>query len=338
MSTKEAGWETGEMPDSTSKVFLTNGSKRKVGPSIQVKAKEAPSIIPKQTRNNVKERLALSRVKNVVREVPNSEYKDSENWESEHSESDKVFPCEELTENRKGTFQKISPRIDALEEISDEVNNIKTRENVQEFATVTSEKTATSSGEASGENGAKNWVCTVKNKVLLPLRFPQETLARRVPNTDLQASYRRHSYVKDSDSITKANRREKTSVLATEEHNAAVEEKPNPLSAGKLQKLIREKVLSQSQQRNKRANKKSVLLADYMRTLQKHMGIKDEVLENNSPDFSETPFITAEKRFGCEDEQGKEPREVDRRLEILQRQIVRLPTSFKLLDSDLNED
>lgn len=70
----------------------------------------------------------------------------------------------------------------------------------------------------------------------------------------------------------------------------------------------------------------------------KNIGIKDEVLENNSPDFSETPFITAEKRVECEDEQGKEPREVDRRLEILQRQIVRLPTSFKLLDSDLNED
>lgn len=257
----------------------------------------------------------------------------------EHSEGHKVFPCEELKENRKGTFEKISARIDSLEEISDEVNDIKTRENVQEFATVTSEKTVTSSGETSGENGMKNWACTVQNKVLLPLRFPQETLARRVPNTDLQASDRRHSYVKHSDSITKANIREKTSVLAAEEHNAAVEEKPNPLSAGKLQKLIREKVLSQSQKSNKRTNKKSVLSARRLHAhAPKNIGIKDEVLENNSPDFSETPFITAEKRVGCEDEQGKEPREVDRRLEILQRQIVRLPTSFKLLDSDLNED
>lgn len=335
MSTKEAGWE---MSESTPKVFFTNGSKLKVGPSIHVKAKEAPSIIPRQTRNNVKRRLAISRVKNVVREVPNSEYKGSENWELEHSQGHKVFPCEEVKENRKGTFEKISARIDALEEISDEVNDIKTRENVQEFPTVTSEKTATSSGEASGANGAKNWVCTVKNKVLMPLRFPHETLARRGPSVDLQASDRRHSYVKDSDSITKANIREKTSVLATEEHNAAVEEKPNPLSAGKLQNLIREKVLSQSQKSKKRTNKKSALLADYMRTLQKHMGFKDEVIESNSPDFSETPFIVAEKRFGWEDEQGKEPRAVDRRLEILQRQIVRLPASFPLLDSDLIED
>ena len=337
MSTKEADWE---MPDRTSKVFLTNASKLKVVPLIQTKAKEAPSIIPKQTRNNVKRRLALSRVKNVVHEVPNSEYKDRENWELEHSEGHKVLPCEELEENRKGTFEKISARIDALEEISDEVNDIKTRENVQEFATVTSEKTATSSGEASGENGAKIWACTVKNKILLPLRFRQETLARRGSNTDLQASDRdrRHSYVKDSDSITKANRREETSVLATEEHNAAVEEKPNPLSAGKLQKLIREKVLSQSQKSIKRTNKKSALLADCMRTLQKHMGFKDEVLESSSPDFSETPFIAAEKKFWCEDEQGKEPRSVDRRLEILQRPIVRLPASLTLLDRDLIED
>jgi len=68
------------------------------------------------------------------------------------------------------------------------------------------------------------------------------------------------------------------------------------------------------------------------------MGIKDEVLESNSPDFSGTPFIAAEKRSRYEDEQDREPRAVDRRLEILQRQIVRLPGSFTLLDSDLLED
>lgn len=336
MSTKEAGWDP---RDSTYKVFLTNGSKHKVVPSVQDKVKKVSSIIPKESRNNVKRRLAIPRVNNVVHEAANlSDYKDSETEELEHSKGYKVLPCEELKENRKGTFEKISARIDAVEETSDEVNDTKTRGNGHEFARVTSEKTPNSSGKAFGENGAKRWVCAVKNKVLLPLRFRPQTTARRGNRTDLQASDRRDSYVKDSDSITKANIREKTLMPPTEEHNAMVEEKPSSLSAGKLQKLIREKVLSQSQKSNKRANKKSVLLADYMCTLQKHMGIKDEVLESNSPDFRGTPFIAAEKRSRYEDKQDREPRAVDRRLEILQRQIVRLPGSFTLLDSDLLED
>ena len=317
LSTKEAGWD---IRDGTCKVFLTNGSKHKVVPLVQAKEKEVSSIIPKHTRSNVKRRLAIPRVKNEVLESANSGYKSSEKEELQRSEGHKGLPCEELKENRKGAFEKISARIDVVEEISDEVNDIKTRENGQEFARVTSEKTANSSGKAFRENGAKNWVCTVKNKVLLPLRLRQQTIARRdrEHRTDLQASVRSHSYVKDSDSITKANIREKTLMPAAEEHNAGVEERLNPFSAGKLQKLIREKVLSQSQKSNTRTNKKSVLLADYMHTLQKHMGVEDEVLERNSPDFSKTPFIAAEKTFVCE-EQDKEPRAVDRRLEILQK-------------------
>ena len=337
LSTKESGLD---LHDSTYKVFLTNGSKpRKVVPSVQAKAKEVSSIIPKESKNNVKRRVAIPRVKNVVLEAANSDYQDSEKEELEHSKGHMLLPCEELKENRKGAFEKISARIDTVEEISDEVNDTKMRENGQEFARVPLEKTRNSSGKTSGENDAKKWVCAVKNKVLLPLRFRRQTTARRGNRTDLQVSDRRYSYAKDSDSITKANKKEKTVIPPTDEHNAVVsEEKPIPLSAGKLQKLLREKVLSQSQMSSKRANKKSVLLTNYMRTLQKHMGITDDVLESNSPDFSETPFIVAEKRFGCEDEQDREPRTVDRRLEILQRQITRLPASFTLLDSDLLGD
>lgn len=340
VSSKEAGWS---IRDNTYRVFLTNVSNRKVVPSMQAKAEEVSSIIPKQTRKNVKRRLAVPRVKNVVLEVGDSDYKDSftnnsEKEELEHSKGPKVLPCEELKENRKGTFEKISAGIDAVEKISYEVNDMKTRESGQEFAKLTAERIANSSSKALGENSAKKWVCAVKNKVLLPLRFRRQTIARRGNRTNLQTSDRRHSYIKDSDSATKENMKGKTIMVPNEEHNAVVEQKPDPLSAGKLQKLIREKVLSQSQKSDRRANKKTVLLADYMRTLQKHMGIKDVIPESNSPDFSETPFIAAEKRFGCEDEQYREPRAVDRRLETLQRQIVRLPASFTLLDSDLVED
>ena len=327
---KEAGWD---LFDSTCKVFPTTGSRRKVVTSVEAKAKEVLSIIPKQTaRNNVKRTLAIPRVKNLVLEAANSDYQDSQ---KEDSEGHKLLPCEELKENQKGTFERISARIDAVEEIFDEVNDTKTRGNGHEFARVTSEKTPNTN---FGENGAKKWVCAVKSKVLLPLKFRRQMTVRRGNGTDLQASDHRNSYVKDCDSITKANIKENTSMPSTEEHKAVVEEKPSPLSAGKLQKLIREKVLSQSQKSSKRPNKKSVVLADYMRTLQKHMGIKDEVQESNSPDFSETPFIEAEKRFGCEDEQDREPRAVDRRLEILQRQIVRLPASLTLQDTDFLED
>lgn len=340
VSSKEAGWS---IRDSTYRVFLTNGSNHKVVPSMQAKTEEVSSIIPKQAIKNVKRRLAVPRVKSVVLEVADSDYIDSftnnsEKEDLEHSKGHKVLPCEELKENRKGTVEKISAGIDAVEKISYEVNDMKTRESGQEFAKLIAERIANSSGKALGENGAKKWVCAVKNKVFLPLRFRRQTIARRGNRTNLQTSDRRYSCIKDSDSATKENMKGKTIMVPNEEHNAVVEHKPNPLSAGKLQKLIREEVLSQSQKSDKRADKKTVLLADYMRTLQKHMGIKDEIPESNSPDFSETPFIGAEKRFGCEDEQDREPRAVDRRLETLQRQIVRLPASFTLLDSDLVQD
>ena len=334
LSTKEAGED---LCDSAYKVFPTNGRKCKVVPSVQAKVKEVSSIIPKQTRNNVKRRFAIPKVKNLGLEAANSDYQDSENEELQHSEGHKLLHCEELKE--KETFEKISARIDALEKISDKVNDTKTRGNGHEFMRATSEKTPNSSGKAFGGSGAKKWVCAVKNKVLMPLKFRRQSTARRGHRADLQALDHMHSFVKDSDNITKANIKEKTLIPPpSKEHNAVDEEKPSPLSAGKLQKLIREKVLSQSQKSSKRANKKSVQLADYMRTLQKHMGIKDEVQESNSPDFSETPFIEAEKRFGCEDEQDREARVVDRRLEILKRQIVRLPVSFTSQDTDFLED
>jgi len=270
-STKENGWD---LRDSTYKVFLTNGSKCKVFPSVQTKAKKMSSIIPKESRNYAKRRLTMPRVNNMALEAANlGDYKNSEKEELGHSEGYKILSCEEL-EHRQKTFEKISAGSDrdAVEEISSVVNDTKTREN-------TSENTPNSSGKAFGKNGAKKWVFAVKNKVLLPLRFRRQTTARRGNRTDLQASDHSHNYVKDSDSIfINGNRKEISLMPPSEEHNALVEEKPSPLSAGKLQKLIRKKIHSQSQKSNKRANEKSVLLADYMRTFQKHVGVKDELL------------------------------------------------------------
>lgn len=330
----------------TCKVSLPNVSSHEVVPAMQAKPKEVSGIVPKLTRNNAQRKLTVPRGNNAILHVKKNDYRcfqrqesftnDSERGELEHSKDNTVLPCDELNENRKEIFQTISGEVVAVAETSGDLNDIKTRENDQEYSKISLEKTAHSSGEKREGNETKKFVRAIKNRVILPFRLQRQT--RRGNRTALQASNRSDRYIKDIDSVMKENIRETTIMIPNEEHNATVEENPNPLSAGKLQQLIREKVLSQSQMSNKRANTNTVLLADYVRTLQKHMGMKDEVPETNSPDFSETPFIAAEKRFGCEDEQEKEPRAVDRRLEIMQQQIVRLPSSFNLLDSDLVED
>ncbi|KAL9974511.1 hypothetical protein ACROYT_G011553 [Oculina patagonica] len=339
LSKESADWN---MRNGTHKVLLPNGSKLELVPPVQAKSKEVSGTIPKITRKNVQQRLALPRGYSVVLEDKQNDYRcarqdsftiNSERGKLEHSEDNTVLPFEELNENGKDTFENIPGELEAVEQTSGKVNDMKSRDNSQEFATFSSEKTSHSSGEARGGNETKKLVRAIKNRVILPFRLQRQT--RRGNRTDLQASNRSDRYIKDIESVMNENIKEKALFVPNEEHDAVLEEKPNPLSAGKLQQLIREKVLSQSQKSNKRANQKTVLLADYVRTLQKHMGIKDDVPESYSPDFSETPFIAAEKRFGSEDEQEKEPRAVDRRLEMMQHQIVRLPASFNLLDGDL---
>lgn len=333
------------MRNGTQKVLIPNVSSLELVPPIPAKSKEGSGTISKITRKIVQQRLAVPRGNSVVLEDEKNDYRcgrkdsftiNSERGKLKHSEDNTVLPCGDLNENGKETFEKISGELEAVEETSGEVNHVKSRENGHEFATFSSEETAHSSSEARSGNEAKKLVRAIKNRVILPFRLQRQT--RRGNRTDLQASNRSDRYIKDIESVMKENIQEQTIMVPNEEHDAVVEENPNPLSAGKLQQLIRENVLSQSQKSNKRANQKTVLLADYVRTLQKHMGIKDDVPENNSPDFSETPFIAAEKRFGSEDEQEKEPRAVDRRLEMMQQQIVRLPASFELLDGDLIED
>ena len=341
-SKASADWS---LRNGTCKVSLPNVSSHELVAPMQAKPKEVSGIVPKLTRNNAQRKLAVSRGNNAIIDVKKNDYRcsqrqesftdDNERGELEHSKDNTVLSCEELNENQKETFQTISGEVVAVAETSGELNDIKTRENDQVCPKLSLEKTVHSSGETRGGNETEKLVRAIKNRVILPFRLQRQT--RRGNRTALQASNRSDRYIKDIDSVMKENIRETTIVIPNEEHNAMVEEKPDPLSAGKLQQLIREKVLSQSQKSNKPANEKTVLLADYVRTLQKHMGIKYEVPESNSPDFSETPFIAAEKRFGCEDEQEKEARAVDRRLEIMQQQIVRLPTSFNLLDSDLVE-
>lgn len=332
------------MRNGTYKESLPNVTNLEHNHPMQVKSRKVRGVGIKLTRNNVQRRLAVPKGSTVDHEVKRKDYQwttqDSllisiEKGDLEHSEDNTVLPRQKLNENRKDTFEKTAGE-PVTEKTSGEVNSVETTRNGQESEKFSSEKILHSSGEVLTGTDTKKLARTIKNKVILPFRLQRQTrLAKR---TDLQASNRSDRYIKESDIAPNEKVNEKIIMVPNEEHNAEVEEKLIPLSAGRLQRLIREKVFSQSQKSKKQANQKTFLLADYVRTLQKHMGIKDDVPESNSPDFSETPFIAAEKRFACEDEEEKEPREVDRRLEIMQRQLVRLPASFNLLDGDLVED
>ena len=174
----------------------------------------------------------------------------------------------------------------------------------------------------------------VKSRLILPIRLQQQT--RRGKRKESESSHGREGRRVDKESTVEENIEEKTATGTHEEENVETSANVTPLSAGKLQQLIREKVLSQSQTNSKRTNQKTMMLSDYLRTLQKHMGTAESVAESNSPDFSETPFMAVGKN---EDEQRERlSTTMQRRLEMLQQQIVRLPANFKLLDGDLVED
>ena len=317
--------------ENTYKGFLPN-----VIPPVEDNSTEKiPSVVSKLTTNDLKKKLSVIRGKSTVSNlkkddhrsiIQNSLVKDCE--KVKHSEDITIFPCKELTENRKEiSDEKISTDFVAADETSSAVNDIKTKEDGEKTTKRASEPRVNST-----KNNTAKLVRTINNRVILPsLRLQRQT--KRANGADRSDFY--------IESVMKDNVTEnQITIEPNEEYDAMNEEKSNPLSTGKLQQLIREKVLSQSQKSSKGTNKKTVLLADYVRTLQKHMGIKEVStgIESNSPDFSATPFIAAGKRFGRDDEHGEEPRLVDRSLEKLQRQILRLPATFTLLDGDLVND
>lgn len=245
--------------------------------------------------------------------------------------------CDLVEENRQGTSRNISAEVLTVEEISDEADDMKTKGNDLESAKLALQTTGYASGKATVRNGAKRFAQAVKNRLIpVPIRLQRET--RRGKGKELEATLRRERSCTDSESVVKENMKVKTATETIEEENGSI--KAKPLSPSRLQKLIREKVLSQSQTNSKRANQKTVLLADYMRTLQKHMGIADAAPGSNSPDFSETPFIgQAGKKLGSEDKQDEEGQTaMQRRLQMMQQAIARLPTNFTLLDGDLVKD
>ena len=237
--------------------------------------------------------------------------------------------------NGKEAFEKRSPEFaTAFQGISDEASDVKTIGNELETAKVEPEAAGNGSEKGTVGNNAKKFVRVVKSRLILPIRLQQQT--RRGKRKESESSHGREGRCGDKESTVEENIEEKTATGTNEEENFETSANVTPLSAGKLQQLIREKVLSQSQTNSKRTNQKTMMLSDYLRTLQKHMGITESVAESNSPDFSETPFMAVGKN---EDEQSQRiPTTMQRRLEMLQQQIVRLPTNFTLLDGDLVED
>lgn len=243
--------------------------------------------------------------------------------------------------NGKVAFEKRSPQFaTAFQEISNETSDVRTMGNELETAKIEPEVAGNGSEKGTVGNNAKKFVRVVKSRLILPVSFQQQT--RRGKRKESESSHGREGRCVDNESTVEENIEEKTATGPNEEENAETGANVTPLSAGKLQQLIREKVLGQSQTNNKRTNQKTVLLTDYLRTLEKHMGTEDSVpesVESNSPDFSETPFMAVGKKFGSEDEQREGiPTTMQRRLEMLQQQIVRLPANFTLLDDDLVED
>ncbi|CAH3031859.1 unnamed protein product [Pocillopora meandrina] len=246
-------------------------------------------------------------------------------------EDNKVFAPKDLSEYRKDVFDgEIPVDFVAVEETSSVAQNTKTKNDLQRKADQVVEDRE---GITSTKNNSTKMVRTVRNKIIPLVKIQRQiTPAVRKDQNDF--------YI---DSVMKENNvtgNQAISELKEVSDEVDGEKSHIPLSTGKLQQLIRENVLGQSQKSSKRANKKTVLLTDYVRTLQKHMGIKalGPEIASNSPDFSATPFIPAGKRFGCDDEYGEEPSLLERRLKILQKQIIRLPATFTLIDGDLVED
>ena len=320
------------------KDFLNLGT-QEAGLSGKAKAIEAPRGIPKKksvqgTFVGPKGKSTTVRDRN---EIDNCALRDSSDKKLEKEESETiadfvVSSCKELEKNRKEAFRKNSAEFVTIEEISDNTNHVHPLGDNLEIAKNRSDTTGYSSRISTNGKNAKKFVQAVKNRVILPTRLQRQ--ARRGERNDLEACRGR------SEAIDKDNITEKTAVESNEGENVATKAKVASLSAGKLEKLIREKVLSQSQTKSNRNNQKSVLLTDYVHMLQKHIENTERIdPESNSPDFSETPFIAAGKKLESENGQGAGFRTaMQRRLEMLQEQLVRLPTSFTLLDGDLMED
>ena len=239
----------------------------------------------------------------------------------------------DLEYDRKVVLGKTSQGFTTVEKKSDESNSeVQPKENNFETAKKEFETKGSSSGVLGGGNKKRNFIQAVRNRVILPIRLQKQT-SRLNKRSDLVA-HRERSFTFGEDVL-----KEDKFMEQNEENDVYKTAKVTPLSAGKLQKLIREKVLSQSQAKSTKANPKTVVLADYVRTLQMHMGITDSVVpESKSPDFSETPFIATARKFGSEDSKEDPPTAMQRRLQMLQEQLVRLPSTFTLLDGDLVED
>ena len=239
----------------------------------------------------------------------------------------------DLEYDRKVVLGKTSQGFTTVEKKSDESNSeVQPKENNFETAKKEFETKGSSSGVLGGGNKKRNFIQAVRNRVILPIRLQKQT-SRLNKRSDLVA-HRERSFTFGEDVL-----KEDKFMEQNEENDVYKTAKVTPLSAGKLQKLIREKVLSQSQAKSTKANPKTVVLADYVRTLQMHMGITDSVVpESKSPDFSATPFIATARKFGSEDGKEDPPTAMQRRLQMLQEQLVRLPSTFTLLDGDLVED
>ena len=241
-----------------------------------------------------------------------------------------VVAYHDLEEDRKVALGKTSQGFTTLEKKFDESKSDK--KNHSEIAKKEFETKGSSSGVSGTGNKKRNFMQAVTNRVILPIRLRKQT-SRLNKRGDLVA-HRECSFTVGEDVLKEEKFMEKN-----EENDVYKTEKVTPLSAGKLQKLIREKVLSQSQAKSTNVNPKTVVLADYVRTLQMHMGITDSVVsESKSPDFSATPFIATARKFGSEDGKEDPPTAMQRRLEMLREQLVRLPSTFTLLDGDLVED
>lgn len=295
----------------------------------QAKLTEYPKSVPE--RRKVKRAFVGPKGKSAALEKSRS---DGANKTQDKDELETL--SRQVKGNRKETSDKTSGDfVSAVKETFNETNDVKTRGNDLETTKVAAEAIGHASATATaGRHNTKTFVQTVKNILILPIRLQQQM--RRGKRKELKGTHSRERSFTDSKSFVKENMKEKTNIEVNEEENINTKENVTPLSAGKLQQLIRENVLSQSQTNSKRANKKTVLLADYVRTLQNHMGANTYMVpESNSPDFSETPFIAGGKKLGSEEEQGEEVQTaMQRRLEMLQQQIVRLPANFdEQLDS-----
>ena len=244
-----------------------------------------------------------------------------------------VATYHDLEDDRKVVQGKTSQGFTTVEKKSDDSNSeVQPKENNFETAKKECETKGSSSGVLKGGNKKRNFIQAVTNGVILPIRSQKQT--SRLNKRSNLVAHRERSFTVGEDAL-----REDKVMEKNEENEVYKTAKVTPLSAGKLQKLIREKVLSQSQAKSTKANPKTVVLADYVRTLQMHMGITDSVVsESKSPDFSATPFIATARKFGSEDGKEDPPTAMQRRLEMLREQLVRLPSTFTLLDGDLVED